>query len=248
MSRKRLSKKQLRRDRFVEQTFDWAHWIETHRNQVLAGLAGIAVLVAAFFVYRSLAQASEEEAARSYMQARQAYFASNYQLAVSDLQGFLQNYGDSSYGDDARLFLADALYQAGDRQGAIETLQEFFHRHAGSPFALNARLLLAAAYQETGHPEEAVAAYRTALKLARFDAQRVRIHQELSALYEAQGDVEKATAELQAVIDLDPESPAAEEARRDLAEITVQPISVGGPSQAAVPPAATSDDTTGPGG
>ncbi|MGH7557615.1 MAG: tetratricopeptide repeat protein [Gemmatimonadota bacterium] len=233
MSRKRLSKQQLKRDRFVEHTFDWAHWVETHRSQVLAALAGIAVLVAAFFVYRSLARASEEDAARGYIDARQAYFAGNYQLAVSDLQGFLQNHGDSSFGDDAQLFLADALYQAGDPEGAVETLQEFFDRHGDSPFALNARLLMAAAYQGMGRLDEAVNAYQDALEVATVDAQRVRIHQGLADVHELQGDTEAAAAELQAIVDLDPESPAAGEARRELAEITVQPIPVGGVSQAA---------------
>ena len=248
MSRKRLSKKQLRRDRFVEQTFDWAHWAEIHRSQVLAALIGLAILVAAFFVYRSLARASEEDAARTYMNARQAYFAGNYQLAVSDLQGFLQSHGDSSYGDDARLFLADALYQAGDPQGAVETLQEFFDRDAGSPFTLNARLLMAAAYQEMDRPDEAVRAYQQALDDASFDAQRVEIHRRLSDVYELQGKTDEAAAQLQAIVDLDPESEAAEEARRELAEITVRPIPLGGAQQAAGPPAAPATATTGSGG
>ena len=43
MSRKRLSKKQLRQDRFVQQTFDWAHWAETHRNHVIAGIAVVSL-------------------------------------------------------------------------------------------------------------------------------------------------------------------------------------------------------------
>lgn len=245
MSRKRLSKKQLKRDRFVEHTFDWAHWVETHRSQALAVLAGLAVLVAAFFVYRGLARASEEEAARGYLEARQAYFAGNYQLAVSDLQGFLQDHGDSSYGDDARIFLADALYQAGDPQAAVETLQEFFEHDGDSPFALNARLLMAAAYQGMGQLDQAVAAYREALDTATVDAQRVRIHEGLADVHELKGDTRAAAAELQAIVDLDPESAAAAKARRELAELTVQPIPMGGisPSAEATGGAAVADTT-----
>ncbi len=250
MSRKRLSKKQLKRDRFVEHTFDWAHWVETHRSQVLALLAGIAVLVGAFFVYRGLARASEEEAARSYMDARQAYFAGNYQLAVSDLQGFLQDHGGSSYGDDARIFLADALYQAGDPQAAVETLQEFFENDGDSPFALNAWLLMAAAYQGMGQLDEAIEAYREALETATVDAQRVRIHEGLADAHELKGDTQAAAAELQAIVNLDPESAAALQARRELAELTVQPIPVEGisPSAEATGGGTVAADTTGPQG
>ena len=227
MSRKRLSKKQLKRDRFIEHTFDWAHWAETHRSQVLAALAGIAVLVAAFFVYRGLARAGEEDAARSYIEARQAYFAGNYQLAVSDLETFLDSHGDSSYGDDARIFLADALYQAGDPQAAVEALQ-WFHTHEDSPFAVNALMLEAAAYQGMGSLDPAAETYREALERTDVDAQRVQILGSLADVYELKGDTDQAAAQLQAIIDLDPEAPVADLARRDLAELTVRPLSAAG--------------------
>lgn len=230
MSRKRLSKKQLKRDRFVEHTFDWAHWAETHRSQVLAALAGIAVLVAAFFVYRGLARAGDEDASRSYIQARQAYFAGNYQLAVGDLQGFIDDHGDSSYGDDARIFLADALYQAGDPQAAVEVLQ-WFHRH-DSPFAVNALLLEAAAYQAMDSFDPAIESYREALELADVNARRVEILGGLADVYELKGDTAQAAAQLQAIVDLDSEAPAADLARRELAELTVQPLTTGAGGEA----------------
>jgi tetratricopeptide (TPR) repeat protein len=235
MSRKRLSKKQLKRDRFVEHTFDWAHWAETHRNQVLAALAGIAVLVAGFFVYRGLARAGEEDAARSYIEARQAYFVGNYPLAVSDLQAFIDRHGDSSYGDDARIFLADAQYQAGNAQAAVETLQ-WFHGHDDSPFALNALLLEAAAYQATGSLDPAIETYRQALERADMDARRVEILTNLADVYELKGDTDQAAAQLQAIVDLDPEAPEADRARRELAEITVRPLSAGGGPQGSATP------------
>lgn len=243
MSRKRLSKKQLKRDRFVEQTFDWAHWAETHRTQLLAGLAGVAVLVAAFFVYRGLARAGEEDAARSYIEARQAYFAGNYQLAVSDLQAFIDRHGDSSYGDDARIFLADAQYQAANPQAAVETLQ-WFHGHEDSPFAVNALLLEAAAYQATGSLDPAIDTYRKALERTDMDARRVEILTSLADVYELKGDTEQAAAQLQAIVDLDPEAPAAVRARRELAEITVRPLSTGpGTQGAATSPASSPGDS-----
>ena len=234
MSRKRLSKKQLKRDKFVEHTFDWAHWAESHRTQVLAALAGIAVLVAAFFVYRSLARAGEEDAARSYIEARQAYFSGNYPLAVSDLQAFIDSHGDSSYGDDARIFLADALYQAGDPQAAVETLQ-WFHSHEDSPFAVNALLLEAAAYQATGSLDAAAETYRQALERTDVEAQRVQILSSLADVYELKGETDQAAAQLRAIVDLDPEAPAADLARRKLAELTAQPLSAASPPAGRAP-------------
>ncbi|MDX1662111.1 MAG: tetratricopeptide repeat protein, partial [Gemmatimonadota bacterium] len=121
MSRKRLSKKQLKRDRFVEQTFDWAHWVETHRREVLGGVVAAVLLVAGFFVWRSMQASATEAAARDYLSARQAYDTGNWALAASDLQTFVDRHGGTPYGDDAMFFLASAYYQSGQMEPAIQT-------------------------------------------------------------------------------------------------------------------------------
>ena len=55
---------------------------------------------------------------------------------------------------------------------------------------------------------------------------------------------EQAAAQLRAIVELDPEAPAADRARRDLAEITVRPIPMGGESGAPEADRAGPVDTT----
>ena len=50
----------------------------------------------------------------------------------------------------------------------------------------------------------------------------------LADVYELKGDTDQAAAQLQAIVDHDPEAPAADLARRDLAELTVRPLSAAG--------------------
>lgn len=233
MSRKRLSKKQLKSDRFVERTFDWAHWAETHRSQVIAGVVGFVVLVGAFFVYRGMARANEERAAQEYLEARQAYFAQNYPLAAADLRAFIDQFGDTSYADDARFFLADALYEAEDAAGAVTALTEFFDHHGSSPFAASGRRLMGAAYLRLGRYGEAIEAYEEALDQAEYDGERIQIHAELAEVYEAQDQIEPAAAQYQAILELEPDGESAREARRELAELTVEPIGGTGAAGAA---------------
>lgn len=252
MSRKRLSKKQLRRDKFVEQTFDWAHWAETHKGQVVGGLVVVALLVAGFFVYRGMSRSAEAQASEDYLRARQALSVGNYPLAASDLQSFVSRHGGSRYADDARFFTALAHYRAGQYGEAIRTLEEFLDRHGDSPFADNARWMLAAAHQEAGQFDRAVAAYREAIAEADYDAQKARLHEALAAVYAAQGRTEEAAEQYRAIIDLEPEGPAADRARRDLAEVTVEPLGAAGePStpaevSAASPAESVPDTTTAP--
>lgn len=224
MSRKRLSKKQLRRDRFVEQTFDWVHWAETHRTHLIAGLVVLAAAVGAFFVYRSMSRGAEARAAEDYLTARQALFAGNYALAASDLEAFLDQHGGSSYADDARFFMADAYYRAGQYGEAIRILREFLDRHDDSPFAENARWLLAASHQEAGQFDQAVAVFREAIEEADHAELEVRLRQSLALAYRSQGRNEEAVEQYRAILDLEPEGAVADEARRDLTELTVEPL------------------------
>ena len=224
MSRKRLSKTQLKRDRFVERTFDWAHWAETHKREMVGAGVALAVLVAGFLVYRNVSRGAEEEAARDYMMARQAYFAGNFQLAVTDLQGYLGRHGGTEYADDAMLFLAESQLQAGQPAEAVATLEQMLDQHGDSPLADNARRLLAAAYGQAGQLERAVETYREAIENAEFDEQRIQLRTSLAELYASQSRKAEAVEEYRAIVELQPESPAADEARRAIAELTVQPL------------------------
>jgi predicted negative regulator of RcsB-dependent stress response len=243
MSRKRLSKKQLKRDKFVERTFDWAHWAETHRREMIGGAILLAVLAAGFFVYRGVSRGAEEEAARDYLMARQGYFAGNYQLAVSDLQGFVDRHGDSPYADDALLFLGESQIQAGQPAEAVATLEELLDEHGGSPMAENARALLAVAYGQAGQVDRAVETYRQTIENARFDEQKVQLHEALARLLETNSRTEEAVAEYRAIVELQPEGAAADEARREIAELTVQPLTAAAQGSGATSSQAAVADT-----
>lgn len=228
MSRKRLSKHQLKRDRFVEQTFDWAHWAETHRRQFLVGAAVLALAFGGFFVFRTMSRSAEEDASGAYMEARQAYFAGNFPLAASDLEDFVRLHGDTSFVDDARFFGADALYQAGNNEAAAEALEEFLSRHGDSPFAQSARLLSATVYARLNRYEDAQAAYERAIEEAGFDVERARIHEELARLYETRGDNADAATQYRRIAELVPGTEVAARALRREAELSVEPLAVGG--------------------
>jgi tetratricopeptide (TPR) repeat protein len=72
--------------------------------------------------------------------------------------------------------------------------------------------------------ERAVETYREAIEEAPYDELKAQLHQSLARLYKSQSRPQEAAAEYEAVIELGPEGPAADEARREIAELTVQPL------------------------
>lgn len=242
MSRKRLSKKQLKRDRFVEQTFDWAHWAETHRREVLGGIVAAVLLVAGFFVWRGMQASAAEVAARDYLSARQAYDSGNWALAASDLQAFVNRHGDSRFEDDAMFFLGSAYYQSGQMEPAIRSLRDLLDEHEDSGFADNARRLLAAAYQGLGQLDQAAEVYREAIERTDYDEVEIQLRAELADLYAAGNRRDLAADQYRQILELESEGPIAEEARRQYAELTVQPIG-GAATPAEDEPAGTAGDT-----
>ena len=91
----------------------------------------------------------------------------------------------------------------------------------------NARRLLAAAYGQAGQLDRAVEVYREAIENAAFDEQRIQLHAALAELYASQSRKAEAVGEYEAIVELQPEGPAADEARRQIAELTVQPLTGG---------------------
>jgi hypothetical protein len=66
--------------------------------------------------------------------------------------------------------------------------------------------------------------YREAIENAEFDEQRIQLRATLARLYASQSRKAEAVEEYRAILELQPEGPAADEARREIAELTVQPL------------------------
>lgn len=231
MSRKRLSSKHVKQDKFVQQTFDWMHWAETHRSQVVGAVVGIALLVVAFFVYQNVSGRNEETASREYILSRQAYMSGNYQLATSDLEDFLRRHGGTSYGDDAQFFLADGYYQSGRWQEAVSSARVLLNEHRDSPFVGAAWSVIGASSLRLEDYDGAIAAYQSALDVATYDARRVEVLESLGRAYEARGDSEAAVEQYRAILELEDEGGTALKARRRIAELTVEPLAATGVSE-----------------
>lgn len=236
---KRIPKQQLKRDRFVDTTFDWALWIRENARTagIIAGVVGLVVL--GLLLYRRSLGSSSGRAASRFQEVRQTYAVGNYQLAANDFKQFKSQYGSSEYGDEATIYLGDSYFKAGDYPSAIKVLQSFEDEYDGSHLRHAAASLLAASYEAAGDLVNAAKTYKHARELAEFDYQRAAALMDGARVFTAQGDKGKAASTYREVVEKYPDSPSGREARVRLAEVTAEPIRGGEAATDSVPGSAT---------
>lgn len=240
--RKRLTRRELKRDRFVDTVFDWALWSRENVRKVAIGVGALLLIVLAILAWRGTQAGESRRAAVRFQEIWQAYIAGNFQLAANDFRQFQSQYAGSDYADDAAFYLGDSYYQAGDYPAAIAALEEFDRRHAESPYRYAAANVLGAAYESNGDLVRAADAYAEAAERADFDYQRSEALLNQARVHNAAGSAEEAANAYRTVLERYPQTPHVQEARVRLAELTAEPIAGAPPPDL---PAPTAESATG---
>lgn len=161
----RISRKELKRDEFVEATKEAEHWLEEHWQlvaKIAAGIAAAGIVVAIGFwvvkANREKAAALFAEGLGKYEQAQTAGFDDPAQLeaALTDFDASAKK-GGGPIGQVATFYRGVSLHRLGRHEDAITALLEVADSHAASPtLAGSAKALLAEVYQATGEGDRAI--------------------------------------------------------------------------------------------
>lgn len=120
-----------------------------HNNQV-AVIAGIvlAIAIAAGLYYYDFRQDVRMQATEEFERIQQTVVGvGDTQTALTELQTFLDRFGDTPLAPEARLLLAEAHLHEGSPEQAIQTLEPVAG-NLGRPISIQAAFLLGAAYEE----------------------------------------------------------------------------------------------------
>ena len=158
-------------DKFVTGVLETSVWARAHSRWMTIGVVSLVVVLAVFAYMRNISVQREQRAARELVAVRSTMLSGNQQLAKSDLQKFVNNFGNTSSGDVARLMLGQTELQANEPKNATATLQPVA-KDAGTPLGYSASLMLAAAYEANKQPDEADRVYLRIADNARFDFQK----------------------------------------------------------------------------
>jgi tetratricopeptide (TPR) repeat protein len=160
-------------DVFVERVLETSAWASTHARLLIIGAAVVAVLLVSVLWIRSSRAADRAASATELTTLRQTVQAGNPAVAIRDLQSFLDRFGGTPAGTEARLLLARAHLQAGQGQEAIDAV-ETQARDLTEPLGTPAAFLLGSAYESLTRWDDAEQTYLRIADAAPFDFQKIQ--------------------------------------------------------------------------
>ena len=198
-------------------------WFQLHSREVIWGGAAVVLLAAGGWFYNRSKELKAERAERAYYTAARSITAGNLPLAESDLKKMVERYDGTPASLQARLQLAQVMYDQGKFQQGVDLLKASEGEFSSSEeFATSVHVVMAAGYEQLKKFTEAAGEYEKAAKASRFDADRQRQMAQAALAYLSAGNKAKAT-EIWTELGADSKGVVAGEARVRLGEITATP-------------------------
>ena len=218
--RKRITKKQMKQDKFVTQTFKVFEYVQEHSRTLFLGAIGIiAVLLIGFVIMNSKKQ-KEIKAEAQLGRAQIAYQAGDYTNAIRFFEPVLRLYKGTRSATQATYFLANCHFFLEDYDKALEYYENYATKSHRLPSLAAAAIAGAAAcYEQKGEYAEAGRRYEKAA--SEYQDLYLSPSYLLSAgrCYKESGDTENARRVCQKIVDLYPESRPLQQAKLTLAEL-----------------------------
>jgi len=164
-------------------------WVQANTRVVGIGAIVIATLVAGTWVVSRSNATKSSAASRALGDAQRSVASGNLPLAAADLQKVVQRYGSTSAGVQAKLLLAQVLFQQGKIDEGLKLLDD-----AGSAGAQQASLhgLRAGGLEQSGKAAEAAAEYLKAAQATTLPSERESYRSDAARAYVAAGQKEEA--------------------------------------------------------
>jgi hypothetical protein len=196
-------------------------WFRAHSK--LASYIGVGVLAvaAAAYMWRRSDAIRQERGEQALVSAARTFASGNLPLAQSDLEKLIARYGSTTAGAQARLLLAQILYDQNRPDSGLKVL-EGIGGGPGGAFTASVHALRAAGLEQSSKSAEAAAEYERAADAARGDVERHMYRADAARAYTAAADTAKALAVWRALA-ADEQSAASGEAKLRIGELTAKP-------------------------
>jgi predicted negative regulator of RcsB-dependent stress response len=149
-------------DLFVANVLEASAWAQRNTRALIIAGAVLAVAVLSGLYYMNYRSQMRVQASTRLNEIRQSMNSANPALTTKDLEAFIDRFGGTPAGGEAKLTLGQVYLQTGKQKEAIELLNDLA-ADPKDPAGPSAALLLAAAYEQNKELDKAEQAY---LKLA----------------------------------------------------------------------------------
>lgn len=187
-------------DAFLARLLALSKWAENNvQVMVVAGLV-LALAVGAGIYYYNYQQGLRVQAAQELQQIQQTVGAGDTQAARSELSTFLDRYGDTPYGTEARILLAELHLRDDQPQEAIPVIEPATES-LSEPLSLQAAFLLGTAYEQADRSSDAEELYLRIADAAELDFQAREALADAARIRAREGRYSDAAALYQRILD-----------------------------------------------
>jgi len=182
-------------------------------------------LAAAVYMWRRSDAIKQERAEQALLAASRTFSSGNLPLAQSDLERLIGRYGSTNAGSQARMLLAQILFDQSKVDSGLKVLENV-GAGPGGAFTASVHALRAAGHEQAGKAAQAAAEYERAADASRGAVERDTYRADAARAYATAGDTAKAVAIWQALA-ADEQSALSSEAKLRIGELTAKPAAKG---------------------
>ena len=217
--RKRITKKQMKEDKFVTSTFKAIEFIQNYSKHLVLGFIAIVVVVIAGLLISSSKRQKDQDAAAQLGMALLVYQTGDYAGAINLFEPVLRTYGGTRSASQATYFLGNCFYFTDDYGKALEYYTKYTTMgHTLPSLKVSAIAGIAACHEQQEEFTEAARYYERAEKECPEFYQAAEFLLSAGRCYEASDQKEDAKRVYQKIVDLYPESQSIQQAKLTLAE------------------------------
>jgi predicted negative regulator of RcsB-dependent stress response len=145
-------------DAFVARAFEASTWASRNRKAVTTGFIVLVLALLGLLWYSSYRRSLATKATTELTKVRATVQSGNTQLAITDLERYLDSFGGTKPASEARLMLAQQYLVAGQADKAVTTLEKMGGNEKTAEGA-QASFLLASAYEAANNADKAERVY-----------------------------------------------------------------------------------------
>jgi len=216
--KKRLSKREIKRDKLVTAWFKVNDWVTQHTREILMAVGGVALVVGLIVLFDWMKARDEQNAAEKFAQARAEYNKQNYPGAIPILEKLVSESGGTQSGELATIYLANAYLQTKDYINAEKYYKKYLDNGDDPILSIGAAFGVAATYEERGDFARAARLYEEAADDHHDSYRAPQLLISAARSYRQANQTEAARRVLQKLIDQYSKSNLVEEAKLLMAE------------------------------